>query len=467
MTATVNFIQDALAFAQQQPANDQFADIRQQGQSAFAAMPFPTRKTEEWKYTNLRALTQANFQNAASEFDVENAQALFAIDGLDAIRLVYVNGQLNDALSHVPNSTQGLTLMSFADALSGKHAEQQALIEKHLAKTCVTNRNLFTALNNGAVNDGLLLHVAKNQRIEQPVHVVHLTSQQPSEASVFARHLIVLDTHAEATVIEHFVSTQTEQNVLLNQVSEVVVGDGAKLNHYRIQTEHESAIHLGAVHVDLNRDSQFESYQLALGSKVKRLDVVVNHNVSGSHCEMAGVYLPKHEQQVDFHTYIEHKAPHCTTNEVYRGIMADKAKAVFNGRIHIHPDAQKTLAELSNKNLLLSNQAEINTKPELEIYADDVRCAHGATVAQLDEKARFYLQSRGVSRQEAEVMLSFGFINELLDSMPVEALRNHVRPMLAQQFTTNKALTKHLVDETLSEQAMVEGSIESLDEGNA
>ena len=441
------FSQDALAFAQQQDANPLFAAIREQGLAEFAEMPFPTRKTEDWKYTNLRALTQANFNQGATQFDVadlESAQATYEVAELDAIRLVFVNGAFAAELSDdVENS--GLSLVQFSDA----NDEQKAIIEARLAKTCVTDRNLFTALNNGFANEGLFIHVEKNQRIEQPIQVVNLSTPQATEATVFARHLIVLENHAEATVIEQFVSTAETQNTVVNQVSEVVLADGAKLNHYRLHTEDESAIHLGALHVDLNRDSQFESYQLALGSKIKRLDIVVNHNQSGSHCEMAGVYLPKNEQQVDFHTYIEHKAAHCTTNEVYRGIMADKSKAVFNGRIHIHPDAQKTLAELSNKNLLLSNKAEINTKPELEIYADDVRCAHGATVAQLDEKARFYLQSRGVSRQEAEVMLSFGFINELLDSMPIEALRHHLRPMLAQQFTSNKALTKHLLDEAL------------------
>lgn len=442
------FSKDALAFAQQQDASALLAGVREQGLADFAEMPFPTRKTEDWKYTNLRALTQADYNQAAASFDVEDPEALYSVNDLNAIRLVFVNGAFASELSDDAQQS-GLSVVQFTEA----NEAQQAIIQARLAKTCVTDRNLFAALNNGFANDGLLIHVEKNQRIEQPIQVVHISTRQQSEATVFARHLLVLENHAEATIIEQFVSTDEEQNTAVNQLTEVVIEDGAKLNHYRLHTEQETSIHLGALHVDLNRDSQFESYQMALGGKIKRLDVVVNHNQSGSHCEMAGVYLPKHTQQVDFHTYIEHKAPHCTTNEVYRGIMADQSKAVFNGRIHIHPDAQKTLAELSNRNLLLSNKAEINTKPELEIYADDVRCAHGATVAQLDEKARFYLQSRGVSRQEAEVMLSFGFINELLDSMPVEALRNHLRPLLAEQFTTNKALTKHLIDEDFESDA--------------
>ena len=159
---------------------------------------------------------------------------------------------------------------------------------------------------------------------------------------------------------------------------------------------------------------------------------------------MKGVYLPQNKQLIDFHSNMEHKVANCTTNEVFRGIMADKSKAVFNGRIHIHPDAQKTLAELSNKNLLLSNEATINTKPELEIYADDVRCAHGATIAQLDEEARFYLQSRGISAAEADVMLSFGFINELLENLELEAVRDLIRPILAKRFGRDEELMQHI-----------------------
>jgi len=172
----------------------------------------------------------------------------------------------------------------------------------------------------------------------------------------------------------------------------------------------------------------------------------VNHEGSGAHCDLKGVYLPQNNQHIDYHTCIEHKVPHCTTDEVFRGIIADQAKAVFNGRIHIHKDAQKTLAELNNRNLLLSNKAEINTKPELEIYADDVRCAHGATIAQLDDNAMNYMLSRGISRQEAEVMLSFGFINELLDGVAHQPIQEKLRPILAQLFGKDESLTRHITE---------------------
>jgi Fe-S cluster assembly protein SufD len=439
--SAIDFNQQAIAFADESPKASFLGDVQQAGLNQFKTLPFPTRKTEDWKYTSLFALTKQDYNRAVQNTDFNN-QALFNIPELDAHRLVFVNGVFNEALSDI-SEQDGLVLVTFEKASE----QQQQAIAASLGKVADTQRNLFTALNNAQVNDGVYISLEKSVQLAKPIQLVHVTTAQTQPASAFSRCLIELAQHANATIIEQFVSTDETQNVLYNQTTEAIVGDGAKLNHYRLNSEHESSLHFGGVYVDLNRDSQFESYQVLLGGQIKRLDVLVNHNVGGSHCEMKGVYLPKHDQHVDIHSYIEHKAAHCTTNEVYRGIMADQSKAVFNGRIHILPDAQKTLAELSNKNLLLSDKAQINTKPELEIYADDVRCAHGATVAQLDEKAKFYLRSRGISAQEADIMLSFGFINELLESIPLEPLRNKMRPLMAEQFTSNRELTKHLLHE--------------------
>jgi len=438
--AAVDFNQQAVAFATQAETQTFLKPLNQAGLELFKAFPFPTRKTEEWKYTSLVALNKDNYNQAIQTSDVEDCEPLYSIADLNANRLVFVNGVYKQTLSNI-EVQQGVTLVTFANAT----AEQQSEIAEKIGQVAETKRNLFTALNNAKASDGVYLNVAKDVQVIKPIHVVHVTTAQANPASAFSRNLVDLGIHANATLIEQFVSTDQEQNVLLNQTTEVVVGDGAKFNHYRLNSEHESSLHFGGVYVDLNRDSQFESYQVLLGGKIKRFDILVNHCVGGSHCEMKGVYLPKNKQQVDIHSYIEHKAPNCTTNEVYRGIMADQSKAVFNGRIHIHPDAQKTLAELSNKNLLLSIKAQINTKRELEIYGDDVRCAHGATVAQLNETAKFYLRSRGISAQEADIILSFGFINELLDSIPLEALRIKMRPLMAEQFTSDRELTKHIL----------------------
>ncbi|HCP04706.1 MAG TPA: Fe-S cluster assembly protein SufD, partial [Pseudomonas sp.] len=223
-------------------------------------------------------------------------------------------------------------------------------------------------------------------------------------------------------------------NGFVNSLTEVVVGNNAQVQHYRINLEQEDLLHVGGVHVNLQRDARFHGFTLAQGSRLKRIDYQVNMLGEGAHLELNGVYLPRNRQVIDYHTNVEHCVPHCTSNEVFRGIIGDSAKAVFNGRIHIHPQAQKTLAELSNKNLLTSRTAEINTKPELEIYADDVRCAHGATISQLDETSLYYLQSRGVTKADAITMLSFGFINELLNQVPEQAVQDYLRPRLVSLF---------------------------------
>jgi Fe-S cluster assembly protein SufD len=263
-------------------------------------------------------------------------------------------------------------------------------------------------------------------------------------ATANQRLLVVLDTGAQASVIEHFASTEDEQDGFVNSLAEISVGENAELRHYRINLEQENLLHVGGIHANLQRSARLRGFTVSLGSKLKRIDYQINHCGEGAHLDLQGVYLPKNKQFVDYHTNIQHKVPHCTSSEVFRGIVSDSAHAVFNGRIHIHQDAQKTLAELSNKNLLTSRKAEVDTKPELEIYADDVKCAHGATVSQLNNDAMYYLQARGISRDEAQVMLSFGFINELLQDVAEPAVRDYLGPRLAKLFSTNSDLLQHL-----------------------
>lgn len=425
MSAELNtaFIEKQLELAQQANTPAWLADIQQAGAQAFAQANFPTRKTEAWKYTSLFDLTKTDFSHAVSHTTSSKpASELPQIEGLNAARLIFVDGQIQLELSDTA-ALESISLFSQAEET------QQALIQKHLGKITGEQGHLFSDLNNAALSEGLLLHVKKNQSLDQPLHIVHINNDDGCATQ--ARLLIVAEQSSQASIIEHYVGSGSQ---FTNATTEIHVGNNAKVNHYRLQLMGEQAFHIGSIHVDLERDAQYESFHLALGSKLCRNDLVVNHKVGGSHSEISGVYVPQNNQHVDFHTCIEHKAAHCTSNEVFRGIMNDQAKAVFNGRIHIHKDAQKTLAELSNKNLLLTNTAEINTKPELEIYADDVKCAHGATVAQLEDKALFYLRSRGISESEAHVMLSFGFINELLDALAHDTIGDYLRPLLAQRF---------------------------------
>lgn len=430
-----------LAVARESTALPFLAAIREQGQSAFAAASIPGRKTEAWKYTSLYSLTANTYGTAVTAELNDELCTAASVNGLGAARLVFINGQLSTELSGAL-ALQQVTLFSQADA------EQQAFIAEKLGSVLAQADNtahLFNDLNNASVSEGVLIHIGKNEQLQQPLQISYLTTTAAAPFIANARILMVLESGADAILVEHYGSDSAAQTSFTNALTEILVGDNARLQHYRLQLMQEEAFHIGSTHVALARDSQYRSFHLALGSRLTRNDIVVNHNSGGSHSDVNGVYIPQHQQVVDFHTCIEHRVPNCTSGETFRGIMNDKAKAVFNGRIHIHPKAQKTAAELSNKNLLLTNTAEVDTKPELEIYADDVKCAHGATVAQLEEKAMFYLQSRGVSRQEAEVMLSFGFINELLEALPHKTISSLLRPLLARRFGRDQSLSQHLL----------------------
>jgi Fe-S cluster assembly protein SufD len=360
---------------------------------------------------------------------------------MEAIRLVFVNGHYSQSLSSAVDTltNEGLQLVRFHDA----DERQAATITQHLGQALPDSGHPFLALNQAALDDGLLVEIAAGTSISSPVQVIWLTTGDDSAFTVAPRMLVVAGANSKASIIEHYVNAGTARS-LSNAVTELLLAPGATLDHYRLNLEEDNALHIGAVHANLDRDATLNSFYLGFGADLKRVDITANMNGPGAHAEINGIYLPRGDEQIDYHTCLEHVAPHCTSSEAFRGVMADRSRAIFNGRIHIHPNAQKTSAELSNKNLLTSAQAEVNTKPELEIYADDVKCAHGATVAQLDEQALHYLRSRGVARDEAEVMLGFGFVNEVLSTVRMPALISILRPMLARRFARDDALLRHL-----------------------
>jgi Fe-S cluster assembly protein SufD len=423
------------AAARDVPAAPQWIqDVRETGRKLWQVQQFPTRKTEAWKYTNLRMLKRGGFDAApdtSGEASVAHDQlaSLAEIENLSAHRLVFVNGRFSESLSDLL-PLEGARVVRFADAT----AEEADEIRSRLGEIVDREKHLFAALNDTWLDDGVFVGIDDNADVTTPIHVVWLTTPSSSAFSVPSRLLVVAGKQSRATVIEHFASSTGEQNGFTNGITEIDIGANARLNHYRLHLEDEQALHIGGVHSRLGRDAVFNSFHLGMGGALKRIDAVVHHAGEGAHCEMNGIYLPRHDQQIDYHTSIEHAVPRCTTNETFRGIIGDNARAVFNGRIHIHPNAQKSDARLSNKNLLTSLTAEVDTKPELEIYADDVQCAHGATVSQVDDEAVYYLLSRGISRTQAEVMLSNGFINELVDQIQLTPIADFIRPRIAHIF---------------------------------
>lgn len=425
MTSAMNYIETLTQVAKQREDTSDtqwLAGFRRSQLDKAAAKGFPTRKTEHFKYNNLTALSAQDLSKLIAQ-PAATAELPILCDSLNFARLVIIDGQLSPELSH--GYEQWVT--AFAEA----NAEQQAFILELLEKN-QSEKNVFSQLNNALTHKGYLVDFATSEN-STSLHVVYISTAAAQASSQHEQLVVKLPANQEATLIEHFVS-QGEDLGLRQQSSHFSIGDNAKLNHYRLHLEDENHIHFGENNVWLNRDSQLNSFHLALGSKIKRIDINAIHQANGSHAEINGLYLARGKQQVDYHTNIEHRVAHCTSNEVFRGLIGGSAKGVFNGRIHIYADAQKTLAEMSNKNLLLSNKAEINTKPELEIYADDVRCAHGATVAQMDKKAMFYLLSRGIPKQQAELMLSFGFVNELLNDLSLEQVADYLMPILTAFF---------------------------------
>ena len=426
-----DFQHQAIRLTTQQHPLTWLESLRNQAAENWLSQPWPTRKTEHWKYTPMQNLHKTVLHAwGASTDNVLSKLLLSELIPLDAFRLVFVNGVFDEKhSSHLPE-----TVVRFSQA----SAAQQSLIEKHLGKIVEGERHLFATLNNAWLDDGVLVHVPRNQQLDKPVYIVNVVTAVAAVSN--QRLLVVLDENSQAEIVEHYYSSGEVQNGFANALTEIHVGDNANLHHYRLNMEEEHAQHIGAVHVNLERNARLRGFTLALGSSLMRVDYQLNHRGQGAELDLQGIYLPRNQQVVDYHTNICHWVPHCKSNEVFRGIVSDSAQAIFNGRIYIHQDAQKTLAELSNKNLLTSNKAEVNTKPELEIYADDVKCAHGATISQLNANARYYLQSRGLSRSEADVMLSFGFINELLEQIAQPAVHDYLYPRLAKLFGRDDSL---------------------------
>ncbi len=305
------------------------APLREQGLSRWRESQQPTRKTEAWKYTSLHALDR-NF--VTPEGDAEYGGELPEFGGA---QLLFVDGRLQGDMPRMP---EGMSLVRFADA----DDSQAAMIREHLGSVVAADQHLFANLNDAMLSDGLFLQVAAGVQVSEPLHLVYATSAREPAFSVSQRLLVVLGDNASAGIIEHF--TGDSPAAFTNGITELVLGPGARLAHHRLHLEEGGAMHIGGVHAHLERDSLLESFHLALGSELKRVDIVINHRGEGAHSDLNGIYLLRNRDHVDYHTCIEHAVPHCTSDEVFRGIIGDEASAVFNGRIHIHPDAQKTRA---------------------------------------------------------------------------------------------------------------------------
>ncbi|UTA49172.1 Fe-S cluster assembly protein SufD [Simiduia sp. 21SJ11W-1] len=396
------------------PLNDHLSEQRSRSLALLREAAWPSRKVEAWKYTPVRPLEQAQLQAA----NPQSAAVIEPIAGLDAIELHLVDGRPQSLSQPLPEGVH-IRPLNAGDALA-----QTVFGQVKPA------RHYFGLVNDVLAADGWVIDVAAKVNVEQPLRIVYHTS---ANAHAHGRVLVRVGEGASLAIVEQSVADATANSVS-TYFAEYQVGAAARLEHYRFAMQTGQAMSVGGCHFELSDRSELHSTLVGFGSELARLDVDVIHGGEFASANMNAVYLLDGKELFDLHTTIEHAKPNGTTEENVRGIAGGQSRAVFNGRIHIHRHAQKTLAELNNRNLLLNRGAEINTKPELEIYADDVRCAHGATVAETDKRALYYLQSRGISRAQAQIMLNFGFINELVDAMPNAALAEWLRPQLRARF---------------------------------
>jgi Fe-S cluster assembly protein SufD len=389
---------------------------RQKALALFEKTGLPTTRHEDWKYTDVSRLEALLAQPIAEQVHI-NADN-YAINNLNAYRMVFVNGIYDEAQSILPEKVSILSLAELTHSVSDDESAQ-------LAKLYTTSEdeplfNGFTALNAATATDGAAVCIADNTKLDKPLYILHLTNQ-----NIAVRHGLMVGSNAEAEIIEHYVGID-DSRILSNLSSNVILKDGAKLEHYRLQQEGTKQSHIARIEIKQRRDSTYQMHAVELGSLLTRVDVAVNLSETGASCELNGLFVLGGRQHVDHHTRVDHKAPHCTSNELYRTVLDGRSHGVFNGKVVVHKGATKTDSSQSNGNLLLSKHAEIDTKPELEIYNDDVKCAHGATVGQLDDKQLFYLRSRGISQEAAQELLTFAFADEVLAAMSNNTVRNFV-----------------------------------------
>jgi len=396
---------------------------RENALQSFAEQGLPDSSNESWKYTQLTRLQETKYRLARRP--PETALALKLNESsLEAHFLVFVDGYYAAQLSSLGALPEGVILCSFAQALQ----EHPQLLAAELGKTGGYQDHPFSALNSALFADGVFLWAPQNSFIKQPVHCLFISSAGKHPQVSYPRLLLVLKNHAQLTLIEHYIDLPETNNCynFCNSVTEISLGAHASLNHYKLQCAAQDSSHIAAMTVQQQQASAFTSHSYSLGAALARHDIQIALAGRQAACSLNGAYLVDGSQHVDYHTQITHLAPACNSQQLYKGVVQGHARAVFNGAVIIDPVAQQSNAKQLNRNLLLGDNGEVDSKPELQIYADDVICTHGATVGQLDSQALFYLQSRGFSKEEAQAWLVYGFVSELLDRIDNPALRKFI-----------------------------------------
>ena len=393
---------------------------RERALQRFTAKGFPTQRDEAWKYTNLAQLERLNFRVPAAADALPEPAYVEGLrySGADTRDLVFVNGSFVADLSATGQWADGVLVTSLAEALQAPTEALTQLLNSEPA-------GRFAALNTAFMHDGAYLNIADGVTLEQPIHLLFIATQTAEPIVQCPRIVITAGSHARVSVIESYIGLPDAAN-FTNALTHIVAADGAHIEHYKVQKESPAAYHIGNLHAQLHADSNVQCYSISVGARLARHDMQFNMAGAGACAGLFGLFMGAQRQHVDHHTRVDHLVANTQSEENFRGILDGHARGVFNGKVVVHADAQHTDAAQSNKNLLLSDNAEVDTKPELEIYADDVKCAHGATVGQLDENAMFYLLSRGIDGDTARGLLTYAFVAEIIDRINFLPLRQRL-----------------------------------------
>lgn len=414
------YLSEFAAFERRQPRLPWLDAIRRRGMERFGALGFPTTRHEQWQYTNVAPVARTEFRaapRATRAIPIERVSELSCSDH-ECVQVVFVDGRHAPEYALLPELPPGVRLEALAAALRS-HPE---VVAAHLARHARADDHPFAALNTAFIEDGAFVWIPPGTIVERPIHLMFFSTAHPGSVFTHPRNLVVVGAASQVTLVESYLGHDGEA-YLTNVVTEIVVGPGAVVDYCKLDDEGGRGYHFSSVQVRQETGSRFTGHAFSLGGALVRNDLGVVLDGEGAECDLYGLYLLSGSQHVDNHTTIDHARPRCTSRELYKGILDGRATAVFNGAIVVRPDAQKTSARQTNKNLLLSEDAVIDTKPQLEIHADDVKCTHGATVGQLDPGALFYLRSRGIGIDEARRLLINAFGGEIIEGVKLKPIQ--------------------------------------------
>ena len=407
-------------------------ELRRQALSGLNELDFPTRRDENWKYTNFNRALQLELKEGTNLSSIDtNALDAFRLQDIAAVQLVFVNGIFDESLSKLEGLEEGIEVKLISEALAD--AKHKDWIEAQFSKETDGNAAL-TALNLGFAKNGLFIHVRKGVVSEQPIQLLHITSSKDYPLLLSPQLFVRVEANTQLSIVETYDHLQNQNSYFSNGIARFYLGANAQVKHYRLQNESQDSFKVTNIDIVQERDSVYSGFTLDVGGRIVRNNLGAKHLHPGTETNMYGVYLGKKDQHIDNQTFMDHAAAHCTSNELYKGILADKARGVFNGKVMVRKDAQKINAFQQNSSLVLSKTAIMDTKPQLEIYADDVRCSHGATIGQLDETSVFYLRSRGLTDEQARALLQHAFILEVLEFIAIDELKEHAEQLIMKKF---------------------------------